>query len=81
MDGQASAVRNLGSPPGGFMSLLLLESWMAGAQCFWSTAWTQASYLVVWTLTASAAGEGWVQKTRALGLVPSSHFYHSVQLQ
>ena len=45
LDGQASAVGNLGSPPSGFLSLLLLEPRMAGDQCFLSTAWTQASYL------------------------------------
>lgn len=43
MDGQVSAVRNLDSPPSGFLSLLLLESQMAGTQCL-STAWTQASF-------------------------------------
>ena len=68
-DGQAPAVGNLGSPPSAFLSLLFLESQMAGAQCFLSTAWTQASSLgsymyphSLWE-PASAAGKGWGQET------------------
>lgn len=62
MDGQVSAVRDLNSPPSGFLSLLLLESQMAGTQCL-STAWTQASFLGLYgpsqpLLQARVGGKG-----------------------
>lgn len=75
MDGQASAVRNPSGPTSGFLSLLLLEPRMAGAQCFLSTAWTLTFCLGSSSYTYSLPLQERVGGRR---LVPSSHFYQPV---
>lgn len=83
MGGQAAAVGNLGSPPGGLLSLLCRSPPPHGRNSVLLVSCPDpgTSPRAVGTLTASAAGGGWRQETRVLRLVPSSLLYQPVQLQ
>ena len=84
-DGQASAVRNLGSPPVASYPSSCWSPWMAGAQCFLSPFQTPASSLGVLLVSSQLLRTSLCHRQHMGSgdprLVPSCHFHPSVHFQ